>query len=101
MTCTYAQCNANWVNENVQVEVPIHSKLPSMGSGLLSIDTCMWLCTMELSIHSKHVNIVLPGSEFMQVMIGALHMDLGSISCMYHALDVDMTTKLKNAVLNC
>ena len=60
----------------------------------------MWLCTMELSIHSKHVNTVLPGSEFLQVMIGALHMDLGSVSCT-HALDVDMTTKLKNAVLNC
>ena len=50
----------------------------------------MWLCTMELSIHSKHVNTVLPGSECIQVMIGALHMDLGSVSCT-HALDVDMT----------
>ena len=59
----------------------------------------MWLCTMEFSIHSKHVNTVLPGSEFIQVMT-ALHMDLGSVSCT-HALDVDMTTKLKNAVLNC
>ena len=59
MTCTCAQCNANWVNKNEQVEVPIHSKLLSMGSGL----ECMWLCTMELSIHSKHVNTVLPGSE--------------------------------------
>ena len=52
------------------------------------------------SLHSKHDNTVLPGSEFMQVMIGALHMDLGSVSCT-HALDVDMTIKLKNAVLNC